>query len=187
MKTTITDERPKKKNRGKIAILIILIFFVGVFIIAGIQGFKEAEKLKTGETPPLTEQVAETTDLNNSEWVNQAANAAKEYLNQYYNNGETLTYHPTQERAWFVDLEYDYGQDDYYLSDDFTYGYYVCEGAFDYDIPGDGKAEAYMVNYTTTVFITDNANGYRWSLRTITLTYDGMEIDTYKSEKFFSE
>ena len=186
MKKTITDERPKKKKRGKKAILIILailVFLVVIFFFIGKQGVQEA----SGETPPLSEQVEGIPDFNDSKWVSQAASSAKDYLNQYYNNGEALTYHPTQERAWFVDFEYDYGQDDYYLSDDFVYGYYVCEGAFDYDIPGDGKAETHAVNYSTTVFVTDNANGYRWSLRTITLTFDGVEIDTYKSEKFFSE
>ena len=86
-----------------------------------------------------------------------------------------------------MDVEYDYGQDDFYEADDFTHGYYVCEGAFQYDIPGDGKTDTVPVNYTTSVFVTDNANGYRWSLRSITLTYDGVEIDSYKNAKFFSE
>ena len=181
MKKTITDERPNKKKRGKTIILIILIFIVGVFVIAGIKGFHEAKNLDDNNAPTITH------DFTDSQWVNQAAGVAKEYLNQQFNSGNALTYHPTKERAWFVDVEYDYGQDDYYLSNDFTYGYYVCEGAFDYDIPGDGKSEAYAVNYTTTVFVTDNANDYRWCLRDITLSFDGVEIVTYKNKKFFSE
>lgn len=177
-----TDFQPRKKKKGLKIVLIILLAIIAIpaITIAIVLSTVDDTKVDPSE-------IEGNIDFNSQNWIDAADDAAKDYLNQYYNGGNSLSYDLKYERTWFVDVEYDYGQDDFYEADDFTHGYYVCEGAFRYDIPGDGKNETVPVNYTTSVFVTDNANGYRWSLRSITLTYDGVEIDSYKNAKFFSE
>lgn len=174
--------KPRKKKKGLKIFLIILLIIIAVPVITVVIVLNSV-----GDAEIDPQMIEDNIDFSNSKWIDSAESSAKDYMNQYYNNGDKLPYDWKYERAWFVDAEYDYGQDDSYESNDFTHGYYVCEGAFNYDIPGDGKAEPVLVNYTTSVFVTDNANGYRWSLRSITLTYDGVEIDSYKNAKFFSE
>ena len=179
MKNNTKVKAPKKKGRaGKVFLIIFLCLIAGfALLITQIQN--------NGSTG--SEDAGGNIDFNSSKWVGNAQTADKEYLNQHYNSGQALSYHLADERAWFVDYEYDYGQDDTYTSDDHVFGYYVCEGSFDYDIPSDGKTDPYKVNYSATVFVTDNANDYRWSWRTMTITYDGTEIDSIRNGKFFTE
>lgn len=173
------NPKPKKK-KGCLIVAIVLFAIVAVLAIAIGGALSTIEDVE----PIISES---DIDFSKSVWVEKAEESAKGYMNEIYGGGSDLLYDAAHERAWFVDVEYDYSADDYYESDDFTHGYYVCEGVIKYDIPGDGSSELFPVNYTTSVFVTDNANGYRFSLRTITLTFDGVEIDSYKNAKFFSE
>lgn len=176
MKSDTTEKAPKKKGMAGKVFLIIFLFLIAGFAV-----------LVTQYPNAGSEDAGENIDFASSKWVGNAQTVAKEYLNQRYNSGQALSYHLADERAWFVDFEYDYGQDDTYTSDDHVFGYYVCEGSFDYDVPGDGKTDPYKVNYSATVFVTDKANDYRWAWRTMTITYDGTEIDSVRNDKFFSE
>lgn len=171
--------KPKKK-KGCLIVAIVFLAIVAVLVVAIVGALSTIDDVE----PNISES---DIDFSKANWVSQAEDAAKGYMNEIYGGGSDLLYDAAHERAWFVDLEYDYSADDYYESDDFTHGYYVCEGVIKYDVPGDGSSELFPVNYTTTVFVTDNANGYRFSLRTITLTFDGVEIDSFKNAKFFSE
>lgn len=178
----LKESKPRKKGKvGKI-ILIVLLVFVALIAIIIVAALNSVET-----TAPDPQAIEDNIDFTSSNWTSAGQKAAKDYLNQYYNGGEALSYDWKYDSVRFVDVEYDYGEDDTYEATDFTYGYYVCEGAFNYDIPGDRKSETVLVSYTTSVFVTDNANDYRFSLRSITLTFDGVEIDSYKNAKFFSE
>lgn len=177
----IAEEKTKRKKK-KIGKIVAIVFFVIVAILVmavwfGLSTLDDVDSNASGTD----------IDFTSSTWVSKAEGAAKKYINDIYNKGAAFTYDATQERGWFVELEYDYSIDDYYKSNDFTYGYYVCEGAIQYDVPGDGSSKLCPVNYTATVFATDNANDYRFTLRTITLTYDGVEIDNYKNSDFFTQ
>ena len=178
----LKESKPRKKGKvGKI-ILIVLLVFVALIAIIIVAALNSVET-----TAPDPQAIEDNIDFTSSNWTSAGQKAAKDYLNQYYNGGEALSYDWKYDSVRFVDVDYDYGEDDTYEATDFTYGYYVCEGAFNYDIPGDRKSETVLVSYTTSVFVTDNANDYRFSLRSITLTFDGVEIDSYKNAKFFSE
>lgn len=174
----IVPEKPKKK-KGK-GCLIVVLAIVAILVIAIVGALSTIEDVEPNVS-------GSDIDFSSSSWLSKAKDAAKEYMNKQYGSGGDLLYDAAHERVWFVELEYDYSKDDYYESDDFTYGYYVCEGVIKYDVPSDGSSKLYPVNYTTTVFITDNANGYRFSLRTITLTFNGVEIENLKNMKFFTE
>jgi len=177
---TMTQTTKPKKKKGCMIVTIVFFAIVAILAIAIIGGLSTIDDIE----PNISES---DIDFSTSNWVSKATDSAKEYMNEIYGGGSELLYDLANERAWFVDFEYDYSSDDYYESDDFTHGYYVCEGVIKYDIPGDGSSELFPINYTTTVFVTDNANGYRFSLRTITLMFDGVEIDSFKNAEFFSE
>lgn len=184
-------QKPKSKI-GKI-VLIVFLSIVAIFIGLMVIGMlamgdvdTDSEEYKQAYEAALQDQ-EDNADYSDSSWTSKAQESAKKYMNEMYNNGSELLYNLAEERAWFVDVEYDYSQDEAYKSNDFTHGYYVCEGVFDYDIPEDGKTESYPVKYKTSVFITDNANDYRFVLRSISLEYDGIEIDYQKNYDFFTK
>lgn len=186
-----TGQKPKSKI-GKI-ILIIFLSIVAIivgFMVIGMLAMgdvdTDSEEYKQAYEAALQSQ-EDNADYSDSSWISKAQDSAKNYMNEMYNGGSSLLYDWKEERAWFVEAEYDYSQDETYKSNDFTHGYYVCEGAFDYDIPGDGKTEKYPVKYKTSVFVTDNANDYRFVLRSVTLEYDGVEIDYQKNYDFFTK
>lgn len=171
--------KPKKNNGCLIAAIALftLVIIVVVAIVAALSTV-DYENLSVDESD---------IDFSNTIWVSKAEDAAKNYMNERYGGGSDLLYDAVHERAWFVEFEYDYSADEVYKSNDFVHGYYVCEGVIKYDIPGDGSTELYPVNYTTTVYVTDNANDYRFCLRTITLTFDGIEIESYQNPEFFTQ
>lgn len=179
------EQRPKKKKGVKIALIVILIFF-GIMIAGAISVMVNGEP-GAGSIPPVgpTSQSESDIDFNSSAWITNAKEMARDYLRQYCKT-DYLDFALLDERAWFVEFEYNYGEDDSYTGTKNVYGYYVSEGGFDYDIPGDGKDKV-PIDYSVTVFVTDNADGYRWDWRTIVLTYDGVEIENLKNPDYFSE
>ena len=172
-----TDKKPKKK---KSLIISIALFVIVVIFAVWMNNLINS----AGDAPSGPD---DHTTFNSDTYLESVTDVAKETVNDYYGNGGELLFSAADERTWFVEFEYDFGQDDVYKSNDYVYGYYVCEGGFKYDIPGDGSSDLETVNYTATIWVTDNANDYRFVTRTLTLTYDGIDFDYRKNMDFFTE